>query len=76
MEKRYVVYLLSTTVAFVFLFYFAVAPDVMQHQGRGWENVAAKMETNRALAAARAAKAGEGAHGHGQTDEQGGEAAH
>ena len=48
-EKRYIGYLLTTTVVFMFLFYAGVSPDVMEHHGRNWENVAAKHETERAL---------------------------
>jgi caa(3)-type oxidase subunit IV len=47
-EKRYIGYLLTTTVVFMFLFYAGVSPDVMEHHGRNWENVAAKQETLRA----------------------------
>ena len=35
-EKRYVVYLLSTVLAFMLLFFFGVAPDVMKQEGQGW----------------------------------------
>ena len=59
-EKRYVVYLLTTALAFMFLFYAGVAPDVMQHDGRHWDNVAAKTEVDRAAAAIEAR--GEGHH--------------
>lgn len=48
-EKKYIIYLLSTALAFMFLFYAGVAPDVMEHHGRNWENVAAKQEVERAL---------------------------
>jgi caa(3)-type oxidase subunit IV len=48
-EKKYIGYLLTTTVVFMFLFYAGVSPDVMEHHGRNWENVAAKQETERAL---------------------------
>ncbi|HET6333358.1 MAG TPA: cytochrome C oxidase subunit IV family protein [Polyangiales bacterium] len=47
-EKRYIGYLLTTTVVFMFLFYAGVSPDVMEHRGRNWENVAAQQETLRA----------------------------
>lgn len=47
-EKRYIGYLLTTTVVFMFLFYAGVSPDVMEHHGRNWENVAAQQETLRA----------------------------
>lgn len=59
-EKRYIGYLLFTTVVFMLLFYAGVAPDVMEHHGRNWENVAAKNEVERALKAH--AEHGEGEH--------------
>ena len=48
-EKKYIAYLLLTAIAFMGIFYAGVSPDVMKHQGRGWVNVAAKQETERAL---------------------------
>jgi caa(3)-type oxidase subunit IV len=50
-EKKYIVYLMFTALAFMFLFYAGVSPDVMKHRGRGWENVAAQKEVERALQA-------------------------
>ncbi|MCG8557504.1 MAG: cytochrome C oxidase subunit IV family protein, partial [Proteobacteria bacterium] len=50
-EKKYIVYLLCTTIAFMFLFYAGTSPDIMQHQGRLWQNVAAEKEVQRALGA-------------------------
>jgi caa(3)-type oxidase subunit IV len=50
-EKRYVVFLLSTAIAFMLLFFAGASPDVRNHRGRNWENVAAQQETARALAA-------------------------
>ena len=35
-EPRYAVYLLLTMLVFVFLFFAAVAPDVMKHEGQNW----------------------------------------
>lgn len=58
LDKKYVTYLLVTAVAFVGLFYAGVAPDVMEHHGRNWENTAAKQESVRALAE-QAARGGE-----------------
>src|SRR4051812_24777441 len=49
-EKKYVVYLLLTAIAFMFLFYAGVSPDVMQHRGRQWENVAAQEWSKKQLA--------------------------
>jgi caa(3)-type oxidase subunit IV len=63
-EKRYIGYLLATTVVFVMLFFAGVSPDVMEHRGRNWENVAAKAETARALKEhAEHGEHGEAAHG-------------
>lgn len=67
-ERRYVVYLLSTAVAFMLLFFAGASPDVKNHRGRNWENVAAQAETARALRAHAA-----GGHGkHGAGNEVGG----
>ena len=35
-EPRYVTYLLSTMLVFMFLFFAAVAPDVMKFEGSNW----------------------------------------
>ena len=48
-EKRYVGYLLTTAVVFMFLFYAGAAPDIMEHHGRNWRNVAAQTEVGRAM---------------------------
>jgi caa(3)-type oxidase subunit IV len=58
-EKKYILYLMFTAIAFMFLFYAGVSPDVMKHRGRGWENVAAQQEIERAQQAA-----GQGHGGH------------
>lgn len=49
LERRYVAYFVGTALIFMFLFYAGVSPDVMNHTGRNWSNVAAKQETERAL---------------------------
>ena len=36
-QPQYVVFLLGTALAFMLLFFAGVAPDVMRHQGTGWE---------------------------------------
>ncbi len=41
-EPKYVHYFITTALAFMFLFFFAVAPDVMRHEGTNWRNDAAK----------------------------------
>ena len=48
-EKKYISYLLLTAIAFMFLFYAGVSPDVMKHRGRQWENVAAQEWSKKAL---------------------------
>jgi caa(3)-type oxidase subunit IV len=61
-EKKFVIYFLVTSLAFMALFYFAIAPDVMKHSGHRWKNVAAEAAVQRGLAAA-AAEGAHGAHG-------------
>jgi caa(3)-type oxidase subunit IV len=41
-EKRWVPYLLITFLMFIVILFAGVAPDVMKHSGRNWENNAAK----------------------------------
>lgn len=50
MEKRFVHYMVITGLVFMLMFVAAVSPDVMNHHGSNWENVAAKAEVERALA--------------------------
>ncbi len=75
-ERPIVWYALTTSLAFMVLFFAAVSPDVMEHEGTNWENVAAKAEIERAL------REGEGHHGeapHGDAshgDASHGEAGH
>lgn len=57
-ERRFVVYLLLTMLAFMLLLFGGVAPDVMRHSGRNWENIAAQEEIDRALAAAGGSEQG------------------
>lgn len=59
LEQRFVHYFLTISLLFMFLFFFAVAPDVMNHTGSNWTNVAAKQ----AVAAGLAAGDGHGEHG-------------
>lgn len=56
-EKRYAAYLLATALVFIALFYFAVAPDVMKHDGTNWTNTAAKAKTHAVQAEHAAAPA-------------------
>ncbi len=52
-EPKFVAYMLSTVVAFMFLLFAGAAPDVMKHKGTQWENQAAKAEVQRGLEAAK-----------------------
>lgn len=70
-EKKYIAYLMLTALAFMGIFYAGVSPDVMKHQGRGWENVAAKQETERALKAAAERHEHGGDHGEHKHDSHG-----
>ncbi len=60
-EPKYIGYLFGTVLGFLLLFFTAVAPDVMKHEGQNWENDAAKAEVQRALKS-EAAKKGAGHH--------------
>ena len=68
-EKQYISYLLLTVIALMGLFYAGVSPDVMNHRGRNWENVAAGAETRRALA--EVATETEHGEGHGAAQHEG-----
>jgi caa(3)-type oxidase subunit IV len=35
-EKRYIIYMVTTCLVFMFLFFAGVAPDVMKEDGSGW----------------------------------------
>jgi len=58
-EKRFVHYFLATSLVFMFLFFAAVSPDVMRHEGTHWVNVAAQDTVAKGLAAP---PEGEGEH--------------
>lgn len=75
-EQKMVWYILSGAVILMFLMFFGVAADVMNHEGSRWENVAAKAEIERALAEQAAGGGHHGEHGgdHGEGDH--GDAAH
>jgi caa(3)-type oxidase subunit IV len=57
-ERPIIWYILATSLAFMVLFFAAVSPDVMEHEGTNWENLSARHEIERAL------REGEGG-GHG-----------
>jgi len=65
-EKKYISYLLATMLTLMLLFFAGVAPDVMEHQGQNWDNIAAKSEIERGLEE-------EAARAHGEHGEHGGE---
>jgi caa(3)-type oxidase subunit IV len=44
-EPRYAVYLLTTMLVFMLLFFAGVAPDVMKHEGRNWVKPVVHEET-------------------------------
>jgi hypothetical protein len=62
LERRFIWYIEGVVVAFMFLFFFAVAPDVMQHEGRNWENRAAAAAVERGKKEGAASEAEHGAH--------------
>lgn len=47
MERPVIHYALAAALAIMVLFFAAVSPDVMNHEGRRWVNTAAKAETER-----------------------------
>ena len=51
-ERRIAKWLLASSLILLLLFVAGVAPDVMNHEGNNWENVAAKQAVERGLAAA------------------------
>jgi caa(3)-type oxidase subunit IV len=65
-EKKYISYLLVAMLMLMLLFFAGTAPDVMEHKGQNWENVAAEAEVERALAAE--GKAAHGDHGGAHDD--------
>ncbi len=61
-EKKYISYLLATMLMLMLLFFAGVAPDVMEHKGQNWENVAAETEVEQALESQSEAKTHAGEH--------------
>jgi caa(3)-type oxidase subunit IV len=61
-ERPIVWYALGTALVFMVLFFGAVSPDVMNHEGSRWRNVAAEAETERAVKEAEE-EAAHGGHG-------------
>ena len=63
-EKKYVTYLLGAMLAAMALMVGAVSADVLKHDGKNWENVAAKASVKRGEEAAKNAAA----HGDGHAE--------
>ncbi len=63
-EKRLMKWLLTTSVILMALMVAGVSPDVLNHEGNNWENLAAKAAVERGL---------EDDHGEGEEGEEGGE---
>jgi caa(3)-type oxidase subunit IV len=63
-EKKYIWYAVCTSLAFMFLFVFAVAPDIMKPSGHNWKsNIVVKAEDGMPHHDDHSADHGEG-HGH------------
>ncbi len=45
-EPRYAVYLLTTVLVFMLLFFAGAAPDVMKHEGANWVKPVVDVETH------------------------------
>ena len=63
MEKRYVSYLLAVMVVLMALMVAAVSPDVLKHEGKNWDNRAAKKSVLLGEKKAAEAAAHGGEHG-------------
>jgi caa(3)-type oxidase subunit IV len=59
-EKRIVKWLLTTSLLLMALLFAGVAPDVMNHEGNNWENIAAQAAVERGI---------DGTHGEGEGGE-------
>ncbi len=59
LERRFIVYMVGAMGAIMLVMVGGIAPDVLKHDGRQWENTAAKAEVERGE---RAAAAGGGEH--------------
>ena len=70
-EKAFVHYFLITSLAFMGLFFFAVAPDVMKHEGTRWKNVAAESWIERVHEEYKNGEPGHGGDSHGAPADHG-----
>ncbi len=64
-EKPIIHYILGTCLVFMVLFFSAVAPDVMEHDGSNWEHLTAKQVVADGLEAMEAEQGGHGDDDHG-----------
>jgi hypothetical protein len=71
-EKKFIWYIEGIVVAFMLLFFFAVSPDVMHHEGRNWENRAAAAAVERGLKEGAEMEAHGGHHGASHSEAPGG----
>lgn len=71
-EKPIVHYILITCLVFMVLFFAGVAPDVMEHDGDSWENLAAKSVVEAGLAEMEAGGDGHGDDSHAEPAHGGG----
>jgi caa(3)-type oxidase subunit IV len=62
-QRPYVVYLLVTMLAFMAMLFSGVAPDVMKHEGRNWENVSAKEWVEQGMARGEVHHGSDESHG-------------
>jgi caa(3)-type oxidase subunit IV len=70
-EKRIMKWMLTATLILVGLMVAGVSPDVMNHEGRNWENLAAKEAASRDLSGEHGAEEAEG-EGEGEMMAEGG----
>ncbi|MEN0064029.1 MAG: cytochrome C oxidase subunit IV family protein [Myxococcota bacterium] len=70
-EKPIVHYFLVTSVVFMVLFFAGVAPDVGNHEGKNWENLAAKAYIAKTQEEQAAGGDHHGGHGDNHGDDHG-----
>jgi len=61
-ERQLVKWLLITSVLLMAILFAGVAPDVMRHEGKNWENLAVKAYIEEGLAKNAAAESDHGGH--------------
>ncbi len=73
-EKPFVHYFLATSVVFMGLMFAGISPDVMNHEGTNWQNLAAKESVEAGMAKGDGHGGGHGGHGgdaHGDEEHHG-----